>query len=319
MLSKSLLGTIFLICFELANATSLESIRLFNERGNYVFGYNRKMKKIMNHFDSGNKEALELVFSNGHKFTVYSILGRGDFFNVVFDIGNNQVLRVRQTKKQIFSFSFFMLYNAPMFDSFHAYKQGYNILKPMNLPLAESYFTNTNDHEFLVQERLEIDYFYTDYVYDDLRDDIPKEDLEKMDKDFIEFVKKTARLSLILDMRDENIIYSKRRGWVLLDFWDDIRKADSYEDSNIFETSSFDHIETRARTLIKDGGGVAKPILSKPGLPRHIAAEAKKAIAQERLKYFKPSCAQSSALSSIKKSFRNSILGLRLLTQSHSR
>lgn len=287
---------IYLVLFFLGTGTAKSqnhNYQLFKEKGGYAHAYNRKMQEIISHFESGNTESLVLGFSKGQSFKVYGLVGKGDFFNAIFDIGDGKVLRVRQSKKKLFApLSIMFGYHLPLMDSFYTYKSAYLELIKSNIPMPKSYFTETHDSEFLVQEKLDIAFYYSDYMKPEFRKSLGKEGLEKVEKDLISFAKTTARYHQIGDFREDNIIYDKNRGWVLVDMWNNMGEAGSMDDGNVFEMNERDRAAIKARHMATVPDFM--PAVYKPGLPDHMREAIDFAILESRRELLSKLCRKTA-------------------------
>ncbi|MEC9282240.1 MAG: hypothetical protein VX642_05980 [Bdellovibrionota bacterium] len=281
---KRIKAFLYLLLFfiEAGSAQSqIETYQLFKEKGGYASGYNQKMKEIISHFETGNTEPLVLQFSRSKSFQVNGLLGKGDFFNAIFDIGDGKVLRVRQTKKKLFApISLMFGYHLPLMDSFYTYKSAYLELLKSKVPMPKSYFTETHDSEFLVQEKIEIAFLYSDYMNPDFRKSLEKDLLEKIENDLVDFAKTTARYHQIGDFREDNIVYDKKRGWLLLDMWNNMGVAGSMDDGNVFEMNERDRVAIKSRHMATVPDFL--PAVHKPELPEHMVERVNQAILDAR-------------------------------------
>lgn len=251
---------IFLVSFNVYSADI--TIRLFKENGKIVSDYNKQVSKIKE-YAKQNQLPLVVQFSKGISYTVYSVHFGNQ--NLILDIGNGKVLRIRLSAYKPLRFWNALLNPASMIDSLLNYTSGYRVLKQYGIPVPELTILSGHEKEFLIIEKINIQFSYNDYLDPEFANNFQDSELSKIDNDFLKFVSKTAEFRNIGDFGSNQLVYSKDRGWVLIDF------SNTHENyggigGNIFEYDRYDKLSN----IDAIQGNTVREIIQKPGLPERI-------------------------------------------------
>lgn len=255
-------------------------VRLFKENGKYVRNYQRLVKKLAQDWGARENPApVELEFSHGTKIKVDKFLGEGGA-HYVFSIADSElVLRLRKFKLKRFAFYALNLFT--IIDTLGEIERDYSRFTVDGVKLPKLYTTQTNKGQFLIHEKIDFQYDYWDYLNNQ---EIPGEKRKKMDEAFLKFVRSTAQYRKIGDFKNDQLVYSEKGYWVLLDYMEGTERAQSVEDGNIFIRDERDIVLSRAQSY--SNGPILEPIERKPGLPDYMKEVVLKAIKNQRTQYF---------------------------------
>jgi hypothetical protein len=249
-------------------------LQLFNDKGKFVYNYASKLEKLAYELENSEKQ-VRLDFSHDTSIVVDKLLGQGGAHYVFRIADSNQVLRLRKFKyKPIVFFSFNPFVSI---DTFYEIESGYKELSEAGVKLPKMYDPGKNRGQFLIHEFVDFQYDYYDY----LKTEIPTETRKKMDLALIEFAKATSVFRKIGDFKSDQLVFSNKGEWVLLDYSQGTERAFSEQDGNIFVRDERD--KARLRALSYANGTIIEPIERKPGLPEYIKKEVLEHIYKTRL------------------------------------
>jgi hypothetical protein len=245
---------------------------LYSDSGKINRNYDKTIQEILEHFKVNPAQPVTLKFSNGLDIKAQSFVGSGGR-NVIFDIGDNKIIRLRTKRHRIFSIN--AIFNpladkTVLSDSLYDYLAGYKTLEEQKVPLPALFNKHDHTNEFLILEKLNILFDYIDYLGAAQKSAISGISLEQIDTDFLRFAEQTASFRNIGDFRGDQLVYTAQKGWVLLDFSEDSILALPEGDGNIFEKDAKD----QALNYSIQNYNEIKPLIFKPGLPKWIREKA---------------------------------------------
>lgn len=255
------------LCLKTASAQnnqqdSLRVIRLYKENGKPVSDYNQQIANIL---EANKQKKLPIIvqLSQGLTVTVYAV-GHGNQ-NLIFDIGENRVLRIRINLYRPLYFWKALTDPYAMIDSLDLYLRGHKELRREGIPVPELLVVPGRQREFLVLEKLNLEFLYADYLDPVFMSKIPAHEVEKIDRDFLEFAAKTAQFRNFGDFGGKQLGYTKNRGWVLFDFSNNHDRETSIG-GNVFEYDRYDEAVNKQAQY----NPTPAEIVNKPGLPQHL-------------------------------------------------
>jgi hypothetical protein len=107
--------------------------------------------------------------------------------------------------------------------------------------------------------------------------------------EFLAFVRTTAGLEVFGDFRGAQLAYSKKEGWVLLDFSNQSEVWLSGK-VNVFEMSEKDITINKANHLVALQVPILTEVITKPGFPAHIRDRALQVIEEARKNFSPQTC-----------------------------
>ncbi len=260
--------------------------QLFANNRRVAKDYDQQVKALVQRLQQRPHNPIEVIFSQGIKFQVFDLLGIGGQ-NVILDIGNNQALRIRKKKMQNFSYLAWLnpLSDKSIFiDSLGEFYRGYKALTQQGVPVVEVATVAGHENEFLIVEKVSIEFDYARYFESSFVENLSKEKLAQIDNDFLIFVKKTAQLRTVGDFRKNQLVYTKEHGWILIDFTSRLDFANQHSSNeNIFEKNQLDNIKNMA---VIQSYIPTEPFVVKPGLPERLREKTREIIQEVR----NPSC-----------------------------
>lgn len=258
------------VCVVHANEKSLQ---LFTEKAKFVRNYAGKLSKLATQLEK-NPQRVRLEFSHNTSVVVDRLLGQGGA-HFIFQIADSDyVIRLRKFKyKPIVFLSFNPFVSV---DTFYEIETGYKLLSEAGVKLPQMLDPGKNRGQFLIHEKIDFQYDYYDY----LKSEIPSELRNKMDKALLDFAKSTAQFRKIGDFKSDQLVFSSKGEWVLLDYALGTERAFNERDGNIFVRDERD--KARLKALSYSNGTIFEPIEMKPGLPDYIKQKVLDIIYQSR-------------------------------------
>lgn len=264
-----------ILSFSIDGFSTSTTIRLFNENGKIVQDYNKQVQRIIQ-AAKNNSLPISIQFSHGLSFNVYSVFHGNQ--NLILDIGD-QILRLRLSKYTPLRFWNGLLNPAALIDSLNNYVSGYTKLKENGIPVPELKILPDHKKEFLMIEKVNIEFSYRDYLDTDFIKTLSPKNLFQIDNDFLIFVRKTAQYRNLGDFNSNQLVYTKNKGWVLIDFSNNHEMIQEGSiGGNVFEFDRYDKLSN----LDAINSHFVREIIQKPGLPDHIKEKALQIIENER-------------------------------------
>ena len=185
-------------------------------------------------------------------------------------IGSDYALRIRKSKFE--PWALWKQFTRPdaLIDSLHDSLNAYKELSRHGVDVAKIDLQISNANEFLFTEKIDIQMYYYDYLQrSEKYTALSIDERRKIDKDFVHFAKSTAQFENFGDFNASQLVYSKTRGWVLLDYSKDNHIYKSGSGHNVFEQNPVDKVHLRHQQSIAQYG-IVQAINHKPGLPKHM-------------------------------------------------
>lgn len=198
-----------------SGVTSKKVVSLFDTDGSAIKDYQNALKSI------GENSVIQ--FPDGKTFNVKGILGQGES-TIIFDLGNGKALRIFKYADRVSDTA-----------DISSMVLGSEEINRSDIPHAR--LLETDGKTYAVVEKVDIDPQIGDArkFFSALNGNQPI-DKKVLDEWYV-FSRKTAKYSFLYDLHPEQIVYSKDRGWVLLDYLDGSRMYSGGKNSKTI----FDH------------------------------------------------------------------------------
>ncbi|MBI3544668.1 MAG: hypothetical protein HY075_15460 [Deltaproteobacteria bacterium] len=217
----------------------------------------------------------EVVFSNGSRFEVKAVLGKGNTARIL-DVGGGKALRIPLKSGRFDKTMSYM-------DYVDAFLEGYKTLKEREAPVVETYVDESLPREYVVVEALSVKFTYDDFITGKVK--LSEEQATKVQDDFIEFARKTWGFSIVGDQHTEQVVYTADKGWLFLDFDARNKTASSFRHGTIF-TKGMDELMAERYAV---HAHEMMMVIDKLPTPKKIHVRIMVAIEEERLRRgFKP-------------------------------
>jgi hypothetical protein len=186
-----------------------EAYHLFKPNGQFADDYDEILAKL--------KAGDILVFENGSRFVVLDPkLGHGN---------TTQIISVRPAKKsktpiraEKAALRVPVSKEAWARQFINKTQRGYRKLFKSKVPIVE--LLDHFDNQYALMEQVDVWFGFTDFLADH---PIDLENPDRTTREFIEFVRKTAVFDRIGDFHSAQIVYTREKGWTILDWSDSTR------------------------------------------------------------------------------------------------
>lgn len=269
---------LIITCF-VFDALARSPIVLYKRPGFAVDAYDRQVKELVELAKSGVDD-LYVQFSQNRTFKVLGYLGGGNQ-NYIFDVGGGQAIRIKKARFHFLSVFNPLSINAVIQASLSKFYQGMLIYENNGIETVKIDYQNSEFGEFILTEKLDIDFTYGDYLDPEFRKSLSMQDLEIVEQDLLVFAENSWRFRKIGDFNSGSLAYVRGRGWVLIDASHEYEPALTNQEGNIFEMDDYDKYENMAA----HDSPIPKEVVNKPGLPEYMKESVRRRIAEQRSRY----------------------------------
>jgi len=162
-----------------------------------------------------------LIFKDGKEFRIKGVYDNTGANNAILELDDGRLLRVPKAKRDVYM------------DKPSIFVRAQKYLESKGIPVVKV-FEHGND--YVVVEKLTNRYGISNYMdYLSARSDLPDEVAKKMDDDLLKFAEKTSRLEYIGDFHPRQLVYSDEKGWVIVDFSEEVTTYSGHGDGTVFD------------------------------------------------------------------------------------